>query len=138
MAAGVGGLVVLTIAVFLWTTIGRSPVGERFAESVQRHLGWGLAVAAVAFAILLSFAADTPTPLFLLGIAAVVLFAITWVRDFAYLMTQPDAAFPGRYDKPIWAFLLIVLPPVGVLAFWSYRRAHATETKPAAGSVEWL
>jgi hypothetical protein len=137
MAAVIGGLFVLVNATILWAIIGRSRAAERFAEAVRNHLGWGLVLGAAAAAlVLLSFAADSPAPLLLLLLGAVVLFVITWVRDFAYLMTQPDSAFPGRYDKPIWAFLLIVLPPVGVVAFWSYRRAHEVERKPA-GSVEW-
>jgi hypothetical protein len=137
MAAVLGGLFVLAFATILWATLGRSPAAERFAEAVRRHLPWCLTLGAAGALILLSFAADSPAPLILLVIAAAVLFVVTWVRDFAYLMTQPDSAFPGRHDKLIWALLLIVLPPVGVLTFWSYRRAHATEPKPA-GSVEWL
>jgi hypothetical protein len=57
--------------------------------------------------------------------------ALLWYREFRFLMNLPDDAFPGRNDKTIWALLLIVVPPVGMLTFYSYRRAHWPEPKPA-------
>jgi hypothetical protein len=73
-------------------------------------------------------------PLHLAGALAVLLaiaYALAWFREFRFLMQLPDEAFPGRFDKPIWALLLIVLPPVGVLSFRSFRRAHWPEVKSA-------
>lgn len=64
------------------------------------------------------------------AISAAVGLLIAWVREFAFLMRQGDDAFPGRNDKLIWALVLIVLPPLGVLAFWSFRRAHWPAAKP--------
>ena len=35
-----------------------------------------------------------------------------------------DDDFPGRNDKLIWVFLLLLLAPVGAWLFRSYRLAH--------------
>jgi len=70
-------------------------------------------------------------PPFLLMIGGFFIFlAWAWLRQFSFLMRLGDDAFPGRYDKIIWAMLLIALPPVGTLVFWSYRQAHWPATKP--------
>ena len=63
-------------------------------------------------------------------LAAFVLFARAWLREFTYLMRLRDDAFPGHNDKLIWAILLIVLPPVGAWLFGAYREAHWPEAKP--------
>ena len=68
-------------------------------------------------------------------IAAVVLFARAWLREFTYLMKLHDEAFPGHNDKLIWAMLLIVLPPVGAWLFQTYREAHWPEAKSNKGDA---
>jgi hypothetical protein len=66
-----------------------------------------------------------------------VWFASAWLREFRFLILLSDDVFPGQNDKLIWAILLIVLPPVGLWLFQSYREVHWPETKPtAAGSSE--
>ncbi len=74
-----------------------------------------------------------PVVLALALLAAVVLFARAWLREFTYLMRLRDDAFPGHNDKLIWAILLIVLPPVGAWLFQTYREAHWPEAKPSKG-----
>ncbi len=69
----------------------------------------------------------------LAGVALVVAFVALWVREFVALMSRPDAAFPGRYDKLVWSVLLLVLPPVGLAAFWWYRRNHDDLTRAPHG-----
>lgn len=74
----------------------------------------------------------------LLGFAALligglVLLAWLWFDELIWLMRQEDQVFPGRFDKLIWAFLLILLPPVGVLALGSFRRARMEERTAANG-----
>jgi hypothetical protein len=80
-------------------------------------------------------------PLFFLlaALAALVMFARTWLREFAFLMGVDDSAFPGRSDKLIWAILLIVLPPVGIYLFRAHRRAHWPDSDAKAAQVadEW-
>ncbi len=76
-----------------------------------------------------------------LFIGLVVAFAVAWIAEFAFLMRQPDDAFNGRNDKLIWAILLIVLPPVGVVAFWSFRRAHWSSDRkpePVGSARDWF
>ncbi len=52
------------------------------------------------------------------------LFLRTWRDEFLFLMGLHDDDFPGRNDKLIWVFLLLVLAPVGVWLFRSYRMAR--------------
>ncbi len=62
------------------------------------------------------------------GIA--VAFAVAWVREFQFLMALRDEDLPGRFDKPIWAFVLIALAPAGLFLFRSHRLAHWPEPEP--------
>ncbi len=76
--------------------------------------------------------------LFLMGAA---LYLRAWSRDFLFLMSLRDDDFPGRFDKPVWAFVLIALGPVGYWLFRGYRlvhwpsaftdEAHSPRAKPA-------
>ena len=89
-----------------------------------------IAVAILALVLLPAL----PAVLVLALIAGFVLFARAWLREFVYLMSLGDNAFPGSHDKVIWAVLMIVLPPVGAYLFRSYRLSHWPEptTKPTA------
>jgi hypothetical protein len=91
-------------------------------------------VAVVGVCLLASvFFLDLPALfLFCMAFFAVVLFGIAWHREFRFLMQLADADLPGRFDKIIWAALLILLPPVGVVTFGAYRRSTWPEAvKPA-------
>lgn len=66
-------------------------------------------------------------------IGGLALFAWIWFDELIWLMRQEDHVFPGRFDKLIWAFLLIFLPPVGVLGLGSFRRARMAERTAANG-----
>lgn len=72
--------------------------------------------------------------LMILAGLAVVMFGAAWLREFRFLINLSDDVFPGRNDKLIWGILLIVLPPVGVWLFRSYRAAHWPATKTARTS----
>ncbi len=65
-------------------------------------------------------------------------FARAWRREFGLLMDLDDGAFPGRFDKVIWAALMMLLPPVGLWTLRSYRLAHGPETagKPVVGAAD--
>jgi hypothetical protein len=76
-----------------------------------------------------------PLVLILAFLAAFVLFAKAWLKEFTFLMRLRDDAFPGRNDKLIWAMLLIVLAPVGTWLFQNYREAHWPEAKPTKGDA---
>ena len=88
-------------------------------------------VGLTAFSLMLLVAA-LPLFLGLAILAAIVLFARAWLREFSFLMGTDDSAFPGRNDKLIWALLLIVLPPVGVYLFRAHRRAYWPESDAKA------
>jgi len=64
-------------------------------------------------------------------------FFYVWRREFVFLMSLRDDDFPGRFDKPIWAAVLVALAPIGFWLFRSYRLAHWPEPKPemAGGDV---
>jgi len=96
----------------------------RFRDALRHIQPWFVLALAVMVGGLLF---DHSGVVFFVGLVA--LFLLAWVHEFTLLMRQGDDAFPGRFDKPIWALLLIVLPPVGVLAFWSYRQAHGSPAK---------
>ncbi len=89
--------------------------------------GWHLALF-IALGLLI-LVVILPAALALAILALMLAFVAAWVHDFVTLMRLEDEVFPGRYDKAIWALLLIVLPPIGMLAFWSYRKLHGFETK---------
>jgi hypothetical protein len=67
-----------------------------------------------------------------------VLYLRTWRDEFIFLMGLRDDVFPGHNDKLIWV-LLLVLTPVGVWLFRSYRLAHWPRPErtrhPEAGSA---
>jgi hypothetical protein len=86
-------------------------------------------------AVILGFAAVILRASLLFVLLAATLlfwFASAWLREFRFLMHLSDDVFPGQNDKLIWAILLIVLPPVGLWLFQSYREAHWPETKPSS------
>lgn len=118
----------LGIAIVVNGALGRRPL-----LPIPRLSGWH--VLAMAFVLWLLFASQVgrPEPVWMTGLLLTfLLLALAWAREFVFLMRLADDVFPGRHDKLIWALLLIALPPLGTLAFWSFRRAHWPESKPAA------
>ncbi len=102
---------------------------HRAARILRRSEGWQLALY-VALG-LLAIAVVLPLALALAVVALVVAVVLAWVHEFVFLMRLGDEAFPGRQDKLVWAALMIVLPPIGLLAFWAFRKSHWIEDKPA-------
>jgi len=123
--AGLALFAVVAAAVVL---LVRPDWRRQFLDWLRPIRPWHVAVAALLLAF---FSLEGPFP----GVVALsvlfVLLTVAWLRQFGFLMQLGDDAFPGRFDKLIWALLLIVLPPVGVLAFWSYREAHWPAKKSA-------
>ena len=103
-------------------------VGDWFRQAE----GWQIALLVVIAVLVLPL---MPVVLTLALLAALVMFARAWVREFAYLMRLNDDAFPGRNDKLIWAMVLVVLPPVGAWLFQNYREAHWPEAKPGKADL---
>jgi hypothetical protein len=96
-----------------------------------KHLVLALLVLAALFLL-----AESPRGLLVLcGAIVLVLFAREWVREFYFLMDLRDDDLPGRFDKPVWAFLMIAFAPVGLWLFRGYHHARwpepEVEAKPA-------
>ncbi len=75
----------------------------------------------------------------LLLIASVVFLVLAWFEEILWLMRQSDDVFPGRHDKLIWAAMLVLLPPLGVIALWAFRRSLKAEkcAKPTPEPASW-
>ena len=43
---------------------------------------------------------------------------VFWAAQFLDLMNRDDGKFPGRYDKPTWAAIMLVYGPVGALLYF--------------------
>lgn len=101
-----------------------APRAQRWFEGLPRwqQVVVGAAAAIVALKVLLGATVLALVALILGGLAFLLL---TWLDEFVWLMSQPDEVFPGRFDKPIWALVLVALPPVGLLGLWAFRRSRA-------------
>lgn len=129
------GFVVFAIGAAIGVyVLSRKPEWARsLGETVGAIRPWqALAVAGVVLAFTMKQSAIV---VFAALALAVVLFGLEWLREFGFLMRLNDDAFPGRNDKLIWAILMIVLPPVGLWQFRSYRQAHWPEAKPEKVAV---
>lgn len=56
-----------------------------------------------------------------LVVIGVFLVFIFWAHQLLTLMWMPDDAFPGRYDKLIWAGILIFTFVIGAIVFLIWR-----------------
>ncbi|MCA1685275.1 MAG: hypothetical protein LC745_04705, partial [Planctomycetia bacterium] len=83
---------------------------------------------AVGLLLVLWGLSNPPLLMGLFGLTVLVVFAHAWLREFSFLMDLTDKDFPGRYDKPIWAFVLIATGPVGLWLFHAHRAAHWPST----------
>jgi hypothetical protein len=102
---------------------------------VALHLAAKALVALVLLMGVVALIENMGPAILVVGIlAGLFLLARAWVREFYYLMRLADEVFPGHNDKLIWAILLIVAPPVGLLLFRSYRRAHWADAKPGSAT----
>jgi hypothetical protein len=98
-----------------------------FARALGRRLEvfrWSdwLAWVLIGFAIVVLL----PAAMALLLGAVVVALVFFWVGEFVRLMRTSPGAFPGRNDRLVWIIVMVVLLPVGALAFWTYRSTQAT------------
>jgi len=100
-----------------------------------RHARVWQVVPALFFVMVLAYslvnreAARDGLPLVLCFAGAAALFVLAWGRELLFLMTLRDEDLPGRFDKPIWAFLLIALAPLGLVLFRIHRLAHWPEPR---------
>lgn len=110
-------------------TLAARRLARRAVSHLRRAEGWRLAAYVAVGLFLLAVA--LPLALAFALAALVVAAVLAWVHEFVWLMRLDDSAFPGRHDKLVWSLLMIALPPIGLLAFWAFRRAHWIEVKDA-------
>jgi hypothetical protein len=92
-------------------------------------------IAAVVALALLAVVVLLPLAMAAVMVGLIAAFLVFWISEFVALMRLRDEAFPGRHDKLVWSVLMIVLPPVGAIAFGIYRRREwpaAGREKPAS------
>ena len=65
---------------------------------------------------------------FLIILVSLFLIAF-WISQFTALMNMRDSVFNGRYDKLIWAAVLILLNVFGAFVFWIWDRARLNDLK---------
>jgi hypothetical protein len=80
------------------------------------------------------------TPFNLLISLVAVALSVFWLYEVFTLMQMPDDAFPGRYDKPIWAAILLVLSVIGAALFviWKMSVRARREVESVAGELTTL
>ncbi|MBX2850411.1 MAG: PLDc N-terminal domain-containing protein [Phycisphaeraceae bacterium] len=53
-----------------------------------------------------------------------LLLLVFWITQFISMMNMDDSDFNGRYDKLIWASVLIFLNIFGAIVFWIWDSAR--------------
>jgi hypothetical protein len=134
-AALIGGLALL----FRLSRIGSPEWVRRFTAEPRawRFNLVHLMIAVVAAALLMYPFSGPPTGDRVLCVIVLCLgvlgwFVRSWCNEFVFLMSRRDEEFPGRNDKLIWAIVLLVLAPVSVWLFRSFRLAYWPATKLVA------
>jgi hypothetical protein len=106
------------------------------ADGYDRLQGAGpWQIAAVVAAAMLAVVVLLPLAMAAVMVALIAAVLVFWIGEFVTLMRRPDADFPGRHDKLVWSILMIVLPPVGAVAYRIYRHRESTlepEPKPVS------
>lgn len=110
-------------------------VYAQYSRRLRRAEGWTFALYLALGVVLLSVL--LPGLIALATIGVVALLVVLWVREFVTLMSCADADFPGRHDKLVWSVLMLVLAPIGPVAFWWYRRCHGLPPHPWAAKPPW-
>jgi hypothetical protein len=111
-------------------------VGKGLKE-IAAHFPRGLLLLGLVLAAFVVTRAGAPGGLIVVLLGALIfLFASRWLEEFRFLMELDDDAFPGRNDKLIWALLLIVLPPVGLWQFSSWRAVRWPQKQASAADPQ--
>ena len=56
-----------------------------------------------------------------------VVLAVLWVYQFAQLMLLDDDLFCGRYDKPLWVTVFVLMCVLAPFAFMMWRAGRKAE-----------
>lgn len=60
----------------------------------------------------------------LLLLALILAWLIFWLLQFVQVMLLADADFPGRYDKPLWVAVFVLVFLLAPFAFLLWKRAY--------------
>ena len=104
--------------------LGRLLEGFRWSD----WLAWGLIGLAVVVLL--------PAAISLLMGAVVVAMVFFWVGEFVRLMRTAPSEFPGRHDRLVWITVMVLLLPIGALAFWTYRRTRQWDEPGPFGPMD--
>lgn len=131
-------LLALALVRLLDGATARSPRREWFAGWLSQSKLWHVVVAlglsACLFLIYLEpHGPRKALPVYLTLLVLLALAVRAWRHEFLLLMALRDEDLPGRFDKLIWASVLLLVPPVGIWLFRSYREAHWPELAPVKG-----
>ena len=63
---------------------------------------------------------------FVVGFACLLL----WAVSIVVLMDRRDDEFPGRFDKPIWAAIILLVPILGSIVFLIWKRNGLIRNAP--------
>jgi small-conductance mechanosensitive channel len=96
-------------------------------DRARRLNGWEWAGVALCVVVALSL---IPLLVALITIVLLVALLFVWVAEFVTLMRLPEDVFPGHRDKLVWMLFMLLVPPVGLLAFWTFRRSHWPDGVP--------
>ena len=114
--------------------------GSAFVDDLLSRLRFwpAVGVCILTFLMFATTATHSPEIPMLLALAFVLfLFARAWRYEFIGLMNRPDDSFPGQFDKPIWAALMVFLPPLGYTCLRAYRRAtHGAAERQARANAK--
>jgi hypothetical protein len=107
----------------------RLRVIRRSLWPLQLTLWQMMCVVALAAFLILVFEKQLEVALafFTISLLALAWFVRAWSHEFVFLMGLRDEDLPGRHDKLIWVFLLLVFAPIAIWFFRSYRLAHWPE-----------
>jgi hypothetical protein len=72
--------------------------------------------------------------LVILFVIIIIAGEIFWLIQILNLMSRSDGSFPGRYDKPIWAAILLTCNIIGAIAYFI---AKPCNDKPIFADVKY-
>ncbi len=66
----------------------------------------------------------------IVGFFVVVALVLFWLTEVVDLMGRRDEELPGRFDKAIWAAVMVLAGPLGCVAYWLWKRGGFVAQSP--------
>jgi NADH:ubiquinone oxidoreductase subunit 6 (subunit J) len=64
---------------------------------------------------------------FAIILVAALVIAIFWLYQFVQMMLLEDRWFPGRFDKPLWVAVFVLVFPLAPFAFLMWKAGYRAE-----------